>query len=738
VASRDHFAGATASVYRLGHAASPSRGDRNGTLEDSPMSRLPRSASAAPLALALAVLAGACTGRAPSVTYRPFDPDSIPEAYARSTAALMWPGTTRSWQVSPAGDLYDGEWLVRLIPSSDADTAAAPKAIAFEERWLPVAHWKRVSGEVRWDFEAVGLPERAPRDSCLIVSVQVRASNLGSGERTARLDVRVEPPQSPLFVAFDAPEQLTAAPRLGSGASADTVQGWCAKPGGGRMPGLEMNGTGAGLHWTLAPGASGSARLVLPAYPATESALARWAESPHQRRVEEARRYWTSEVERGARFSLGDPEVEAALRAAEVTLLALRERRGPVWVPIGNPFQYRDVWLRDGARAIRALAVLGYTREARELCAGFEGLQWPQGAFLSQRGQLDGTGQALWAFEQALLRPAPGDSVGRYATLAERAWRWIEWQRDLGRGSGWEFGTMLPYGDPRDGELVRAQLVGNDAWALAGYRAAARLMAAAGRGAQAAEVEHTRARYLADFLRALERTDRKDVPPSWQGVGRDWGNLAAVYPCGVLPAGDPRMAALARRVWAWAGGAGLLAYGSPDSIQSYVGADLGTWALLAGATESADSVLAAMLHWRTASGVGAEFFSRTSRDFGTNLPPHATAAAALASLIRDALVFDDDDTLRLTLGARARWWTAGRLERAPTRWGLLDLEFRRRADTAEWRWSPVPVWTALTLPPGTHLAAEPAAPLVRGGSDGVVLAPPGTRQARVRLAASAP
>jgi hypothetical protein len=44
------------------------------------------------------------------------------------------------------------------------------------------------------------------------------------------------------------------------------------------------------------------------------------------------------------------------------------------------------------------------------------------------------------------------------------------------------------------------------------------------------------------------------------------------------------------------------------------------------------------------------------------------------------------------------------------------------------------VWTALTLPPGTRLAETPAAPLVRDVSDRVVLAPPGTRQAAVRLA----
>ena len=697
----------------------------------SPRARLQRCMSATlPVTLATALLAAGCAGNGFGPRAHRVDPDSIPEAYARSTAALMWPGATRAWQITPAGDLYNGEWQVRLIPSAGADSATAPRVVAFEERWRPVAHWTRRSGAVRWDFEAVALPEPAPRDSGLFASILVQATNTGSAARAVRLEIRLESPQRPVFVAFDAAAEPAAALRWGEGDTPDTVQGWSA----GHSGAAALRGPVRLYDWTLAPGATRSLRLALPTYPATARALARWARVPHERRAAEARRYWETEVARGARFSLGDPEVECALHAAQVTLLSLRERRGPAWVPIANPFQYRDVWLRDGARAIRALAVLGYTHEARGLCAGFEGLQWPQGAFLSQRGQLDGTGQALWAFEQALLRPAPDDSVGRYAAAAERAWRWIEWQRDFGRQAGWEFGTMFPYGDPRDGELVRAQLLGNDAWALAGYRSAARLMAAAGRTAQAEEVERSRAVYLADFMKALARVKHRDVPPSWQGIGRDWGNIAVAHPCGVLPAGDARVRAMARRIWAAAGGPGLTTYGSPDTLQYYVGADLGTWALLAGEPAAADSVLEAMLHWRTASGGGAELFSRSSRDFGVNLPPHGTGAAALASLLRDALVFDDEDTLRLTLGARARWWNGARVQRAPTRWGLMDLEFRRQGDGARWSWSAVPVWTALTLPPGTRLAEAPAAPLVRGGSDRVVLAPPGTRQATVRLA----
>jgi hypothetical protein len=231
----------------------------------------------------------------------------------------------------------------------------------------------------------------------------------------------------------------------------------------------------------------------------------------------------------------------------------------------------------------------------------------------------------------------------------------------------------------------------------------------------------------------------RDVPPSWQGIGREWGNVAVVQPCGVLPVEDPRVRAMARRIWAITGGAGLISTcGKPDTLQYYVGADLATWALLAGEPAAADSVLEAMLHWRTASGGGAEVFSRSSREFGGNLPPHGTGAAALANLLRDALIFDDGDTLRLTLGARERWWTGSRVQRAPTRWGLMDLEFRRQGDRARWNWSAVPVWTALTLPPGTRLATGPAAPLVRGGSNRIVFAPPGMRQAAVRLTGMTP
>ena len=307
----------------------------------------------------------------------------------------MAAGATRGYQITPEGDLYNGEWKVRVHAGADGAEAAPPKRIAYLERWMPVAAWKRASGDVAWRFEAVAFQPPVAGDTGLVVSLLASAINHGATAHNVSLAFELAAPDSsPVFVAWDAPE----AP-------------------------------------SLAPGQSLTRHVLLPVYPMTANALASLAPITHAQRVTEARHDWTSILSHGTRFELSDPEVEDALRAALVLLLSCRERRGLRWVPIGGPFHYRDVWLRDGARLIAALSVAGFNEEARDLAAGFMLFQWPQGTFLSQRGQLDGTGQALWAFEQAFLRPAPADSIARYAEAALAAWKWLEWQRDFGRQS---------------------------------------------------------------------------------------------------------------------------------------------------------------------------------------------------------------------------------------------------------------------------------------------------------------
>jgi hypothetical protein len=601
-----------------------------------------------------------------------------------------------------------------------SDSAKVAAALAS----IPSQYRMNIQVDVRRPVELKPVDRRN-----VFIALRVTATNLGCSPVDAHLSLRCEAPgrdrpywdpDSAVSTPFDHCWSSTRSNHLLLGYAEGSVHG------------RELS-----RDWRLEPGERVSMDAVLPAYPTTRAELSERSRIPHERRVADARSYWTSETARGAEFFVPDPEVRKAILAARVVLLAARERRDVDWVPLGGPFQYRDVWLRDGARAAEALAVSGYTRESRELARGLLRFRTRTGTFVSQAGQLDGTGQMLWALEQTMLRPSPTKDVREIAGIARRAWEGLEHQRamTIDNNYGWAPG-VLPFTNPKDAERVHAQLVGNDAWSLVGYRATERLLRTAGLRQDADGVARSRRAYLAAFEQALRQTGSPDIPPSWQGIGIDWGNLNVGYPCEVLDANDQRLIALSNRYWARIRGPGLGYYGSPDTLHTYVAADLGTVALLADDRSSADEILDAMIRWRTASGGAPELFERTTMDFGKNFPPHVTAAAALVSLARNALIFDDGDTLALGLGARESWWSGTTVRGAPTRWGTIDLQFRRVGDHASWRWTAVPVWTQLTLPPNTRLRSI-VDPLRQGSRSDRVLAPPGTTRADIPLAVAA-
>lgn len=629
------------------------------------------------------------------------------EAFRVSVAAIGWPGARRGFLVQ-ADDVFNGEWHVRIErhPSARSAKAQSPP-IESDPEGTPMALWSERANGIEWQSSVTAVPPRDSAMAYLVASIEVTARNTGSRPESVSVVFALSHPSAErAFTALD--RGVAAAP------GDELVDAFATGP---------QSGSASRQGAVLAPGASASFRILMPTVSAPRRQLQRDAQTQHSEYMRQVRGFWRSVLNSGLRIQLDDERTERACREALAVLLCAWEARGQDVLPIGSPFQYRDIWVRDGARAIAALALWGHMALARSLAGGLMAFQWPQGFIMSQRGQPDGTGQALWALEQAYLRGNERTPPPHLVASGVRAWRWLEGQRT---NIGTSMPGVQPYATPNDNEGVRAQLTGTDFWAIAGYRAVERLS----RSVAQADLADSVAETLEDYRGVVERSLRTfdDIPPSWQGCGWDWGNLSAVFPCGAVRVDDPRMMRLAARVWAQVGGAGLCAYGNPDSLHYYMGADLGTWALLNGRRASADSVLEAMLCWRTASGGAPELFSRSNRDFGKNLPPHCTSAAALLTLVRNTLVCDVDDTLRLTLGARHRWWrNGGSIAQAATRWGNVDMTFRLTNDRAEWRWTPVPVWTTLTLPEGTRGRDGPT----RGMRN--VACPPGTAKAGVRI-----
>jgi hypothetical protein len=672
------------------------------------------------LATRLAILAGACLLAPGCAPERPGAEAAggealvLPEHYAHSIAAVGVPEARRAFQIGSGSVVSTGEVALEwTLAGTPGPVRTSP--VWFERDGVPVAHWWMVSPGESLHFEAAAIRFAPLGDSSALIAIRVTAAGLSSRPREMVLEARVRGrPDGPGFVPWDAPDDTTCAERwdgrlaLRNGRAvaimdpaseipAGTPRAWPARTSS-RGPGALW----AVLRATLARGTRREWQFWIPAYPAEPPLARRMArERPERSAASEARTRWRGWISRAALPETPDALVDAALRASLVTLVLCHERRDGEWIPIGNPFQYRDTWLRDGAQTIRALAVAGLTDLARSDAWSLRGYHLPCGAFISQIGQLDGTGQALWAMGQAAACPPSPEFARRVLPFAADGLRWIARQRALTRAANAPWSGLLPYADPRDNELVRAQLVGNDAWALTGVHAVASLARIAGDSVVARAADDAGGDYRATIVRSLARGRFADVPASWQGVGRDWGNACLGYPARALAPDDLRLAALARRMRRGGDAGTLPCYGSADTLHTYLAADLAECALLADRPAEARAFLGALLAHASSTLGFAETFSRRDGGFGANLPPHATTAARLVQLVRDMVVCDVRDSLELGLGAAEPWWNATRVTRAPTRFGTVDVALLRpAADLIEARWSPVSVPVRVRVPDG--------------------------------------
>jgi hypothetical protein len=669
----------------------------------------------------------------------------LPEHYSHSIAALGWPGARRAFQVGHGSVVANGEAALEWTLVSAGDSCVV-SPVWFERDGVPVAHWTMTAADHVVEFVAVAAPRPALGDTSLVLSVRALARWRGPSGGEVVLEARLRSrPDGPHCVPWDTPddsvfvEAWQGRSALRNGSVVAVADPGATHPAGAPTVGrpARTEGTGPGsliarCTARLAPGDTRHWDFAMPLYPVAPGRGGALANASHEAVASESRRFWRDRLASAASLSTPDTLVNLAWRASLVTLVVSQERDRGRWVPLGNPFQYRDVWLRDGARTVRALAVAGLTEQARDDARTLMRFQFPSGVLLSQRGQLDGTGQALWAFEQAASLPPSAAVAREFLPAAAQALRWIELQRDLTTRLRLPTAGLLPYGNPRDGELVRACLVGNDAWALAGCQAVAALAARAGDDTLRRAAERLLADYGASFHRAFSALREGDIPPSWQGAGRDWGNVVVAYPTRVRAADDPRLLGLAKRMHARAAPTNLVCYGPTDSLHSYLGADLAQSALLAGRIAEAHAYIADLLAHSSSTLGQAEIFHRDG-GFGSNLPPHATAAATIVDLLRNMLVGEEQDTLELARGAPLGWWRGTRLERAPTRFGNISLRLDRPEPTRLLvRLDPAPAAVRVRMPAGTR-AVEALSPGAHLEGDAWVIAPRGVREVAVRI-----
>ena len=644
---------------------------------------------------------------------------TLPEHYRHSVAALGWPGAHRAFQVGHGSVVSTGECALEWrLPEAGEPVVVSP--VRFERDGVPVAHWSMTGPRERVDFEAAAAPRRGLGDTSLVLSVRATVTWLAPGPGRTMLEARLATrPDGPHAVPWDAPAGSVHAEawrgreavrdgrtvaRVDGDATRDAASPTTARPArtagdgpgrAGRTLSRRGSSTAGRRHWDF----------VVPLYPVPVGTAA-LARVRHERVVAEARRYWRGQLARAASLETPDTLVNLAWRAALVTLRRLPGAR----------------LAASGCRsAVRSSTATSGCATARASCA-----RWPSRTSRTSRARTRSTLAAL---------PA----AGRRAPLAARAAR-RHGPGAVGVRAGGDAaalggdGARLPAGGEGRARLDPAHAPSTARlglpWgaccptptrATASWSAAASSATTRGPSPAAAPWPNWPAppattrwpgpptpRPATTAPRSSARSPARAIPTSRpRGPAPD--ATGATPRSATRRACSPRTTRGSRR---WRAACARRASRPASSATAPPIRSTPTSAptsrsgrLLAGRPAEARAWLAGVLAHSSATLGQAEIVARDG-GFGANLPPHATAAAALVDLLRNMLVGDARDTLELAAGAPLAWWSGTRLERAPTRFGVTSVRLDRpAAGVLRVRLEPLRVPLRVRVPDGVRALA---------------------------------
>ncbi len=426
----------------------------------------------------------------------------------------------------------------------------------------------------------------------------------------------------------------------------------------------------------LAPVASGS-----PEFAAIE-------QSSFDRRIAQVRSFWNTQIGSGISIETPEKKVNDTYKTSLVNdLESLNLVNGQIVQTI-NQLHYHGFYLRDSADFVRMYDTSSYSGIAGEVLKFFAVKQQPNGNFLSQPGQYDGWGEALWAYGEHYRITHDKQFAAAVYPRVQRAVGWLV--TALARDPL----HLMPATDVRDNEFVPGHLTGYNFLALDGLGAAELLAHDLGY-----PQDEKRFRAIEKQLRAALMAQLRKVTPEDGGAippcldphsgGTDWGNLLSVYPEQQLKPWDPMVTATLRKTQARYQ-EGLITYhqkGQGVFLHHYLTMKNTETELVRGEQEQAIREFYAVLLHTSSTNAGWEYSIRPwgNRDFQGNLAPHGWFAAEYRNLLRNMMVREEGSNLHLLSAVSPEWIGAGkriRVQRAATYFGTVQFTLRCTSDTS--------------------------------------------------------
>ncbi len=384
---------------------------------------------------------------------------------------------------------------------------------------------------------------------------------------------------------------------------------------------------------------------------------------------------WEKSLNRGIQISLPEKEVTNTFKANLIYDMMAREHVGGNYIQTVNDLQYHAFWLRDGSHIMNAYDETGHLNLVRESLPFFMRAQKPNGLFLSQSGQYDGWGQALWTFGRYYQFSHDRAYAKSVFPAVLRAVHWLEQARKK------DPLHIIPAANPHDDEFhEKAYVTGHNLWALAGLKEAIVLAKAAGTKAEVHEFQQDYDNYHKVLFRLLDRIGARDgdyIPPGIdiQG-GQDWGNMNVLYPEMLVSPDNPLVTGTLRHVRKEYA-EGLMTYAG--YLHDYIGFKNTETELIVGEQQQVLKDLYAELVHTSSTHAGWEVGPRpwTTRDFGNDLSPHGWFSAEYVTLLRNMLVREQGDNLHLLSVLSPAWTRPGdtiKVTNAPTEFGRIGMD----------------------------------------------------------------
>jgi len=210
-----------------------------------------------------------------------------------------------------------------------------------------------------------------------------------------------------------------------------------------------------------------------------------------------------------------------------------------------GPYIYRRFWFRDAAFILYAMLCVGLKKRVRRALDCFRARQTLQGYFLSQEGEWDSNGEALWIMRQ-YCEMTGNVPPKEWEGSIKKAGKWIDKKRLSGQLLSPHAG-LLPSGFSAEHLGPNDFYYWDDFWAVAGLKAAAFLSTAYKDYDGAIYFERESGVLLESINQSLKKTEvrlkRMAIPASpYRRLDTGAiGSLVASYPLRVFEHNDQRI-----------------------------------------------------------------------------------------------------------------------------------------------------------------------------------------------------